>query len=263
MTYSLQLYDDIILNPLKGGVLIIQINRPNELNALRTKLLGEIAEVLEIVENDTKMKCVVLTGDEKAFAAGADILEMTTKTSVDVLRDPRVNHWQTIRKFKKPLIAAVNGFCLGGGNELAMHCDIIVAGRKAKFGQPEINLGIIPGAGGTQRLTSMLGKSKAMKYILTGDFMSAEEAYEYGLVAELCEPEMTLETALKIAHKIAIKAPIAVELAKEAVLKASDGLLENGFDFERKAFSILFSTNDKKEGVDAFVNKRKPTFEGK
>ncbi|WP_417798822.1 enoyl-CoA hydratase-related protein [Terasakiella pusilla] len=262
MTYSLQLFDDIITNPLKDGVLVIQLNRPNEFNALRTKLLDEIAQVLVRAEEDENVRCVVLTGNQKAFAAGADIKEMATKSPVDVLRDPRASSWKVIRNFKKPLIAAVNGYCLGGGNELAMHCDIIVAGENAKFGQPEINLGIIPGAGGTQRFTSLLGKSKAMRYVLTGDFMSAKQAYEAGLVAEIFAPEETLDQAINIAKKIAQKAPIAVELAKEAVLKASDSLLESGLAFERKAFAVLFSTSDQKEGADAFINKRPPVYKG-
>jgi enoyl-CoA hydratase len=263
MTYLSLPYEDIILKSLEGGVLIIQINRPKEMNALRTKLLCEMADVLGQVESDDSVKTVIVTGNERAFAAGADITEMATKSMVDVLNDPRASYWEAIRRFKKPMIAAVNGFCLGGGNELAMHCDIIIAGRSAKFGQPEINLGIIPGAGGTQRLTQMLGKSKAMKYILSGEFMSAEEACDFGLVAEVTEPELTLDRAIELARKIASKAPISVQLAKEAVLKASDGLLQDGLAFERKAFSMLFATEDKKEGVDAFMNKRKPVFKGK
>lgn len=261
--YNSHSFNDILIVSQSDGVLVIQLNRPGELNALRTQLLGEIAQVLGEVSEDPSVKCVVLTGNEKAFAAGADISEMATKTPVDVLRDPRVGHWQTIRQFKKPLIAAVNGFCLGGGNELAMHCDIIVAGNTAQFGQPEINLGIIPGAGGTQRLTAMLGKSKAMRYVLTGEFMSAQDAYDAGLVAQICEPEKTMECAIKMATKIARKAPVAVEMAKESVLRASDALLESGLAFERKAFTLLFSTEDKKEGVDAFLNKRRPEFLGK
>lgn len=263
MSYSPSLYEDIILSLLENGVLLIRLNRPKELNALRTQTLAEIATVLQQAQSDETIKCVVLSGSERVFAAGADISEMATKTPVDVLNDPRLQHWAVIRDFKKPIVAAINGFCLGGGNELAMHCDILIAGSNAQFGQPEINLGIIPGAGGTQRLTGLVGKTKAMKLVLCGEFMSARDALQAGLIAEVCEPELTLERAISLAQKIASKPPIALQLAKESVLKASDGLLKEGIAFERKAFAILFATEDKREGVQAFIEKRKPTFTGR
>jgi len=244
-------------------VLSIRLNRPKARNALRTKLLDELAQTLGKASRDERVRCVVLSGGENVFAAGADITEMIDKTPVDVLNDPRTNYWSTIGAFNKPMIGAVNGFCLGGGNELAMHCDILIAGKNARFGQPEINLGIIPGAGGTQRLTQMIGKPKAMRMILSGQFMSADEAEKAGLVAEVCEPELTYDKACALARVIASKPPVAARLAKESVLKASDVLLHEGLMFERKAFGTLFATDDKAEGVAAFMEKRKPVFKGR
>lgn len=255
--------EDILTSLNEDHVLTIQLNRPKAYNALRTQLLKEVAEVLIKATSDDLVRCVVLTGGPKVFAAGADITEMVDKTPVDVLNDPRAAYWMSIRNFPKPMIGAINGFCLGGGNELAMHCDILIAGRNAQFGQPEINLGIIPGAGGTQRLTQMIGKSKAMKLVLSGQFLSAIEAEQAGLVGEVCEPELTIQKAQNLAKIIALKPPIATRLAKEAVLKASDGLLAEGIQFERKAFALLFATQDKAEGVSAFMEKRKPTFQGR
>ncbi len=254
---------DILCSLNTDHVLTLTLNRPKARNALRTQLLGEIAAVLTKAVEDEAVRCVVLTGGLKVFAAGADITEMKDKTPVEVMNDPRSNHWRTIRDFPKPMIAAINGFCLGGGNELAMHCDILIAGSNAQFGQPEINLGIIPGAGGTQRLTQLIGKSKAMKLILSGQFMSAPEAERAGLVAEVCEPELTLDKAMRLAKTIASKPPVAARLAKESVLKASDAQLSEGMSFERKSFATLFSTQDKQEGVSAFMEKRKPTFKGR
>jgi len=256
-------HKEILTSLSPDRVLTIQLNRPKAYNALCTQLLKEVSETLVQATTDDNLHCVVLTGGLKNFAAGADITEMADKTPVDVLNDSRQLYWGIIRNFSKPMVGAINGFCLGGGCELAMHCDILIAGRTAQFGQPEINLGIIPGAGGTQRLTQMIGKSKAMKLILTGQFMSADEAEKAGLIAEVCEPEQTIEKAQSLAAIIAKKPPIAARLAKESVLKASDGLLQEGLAFERKAFALLFATQDKAEGVDAFMNKRKPTFKGR
>ena len=255
--------EDILTSLDNSFVLSIRINRPKARNALRTQLLKELSEVLNKAAQDEAVRTVMLTGGEKVFAAGADITEMVDKTPVDVLNDPRANYWLAIRNFPKPMIGAINGFCLGGGNELAMHCDILIAGTTAQFGQPEVNLGIIPGAGGTQRLTQMIGKSKAMKLVLSGQFMSAIEAEAAGLVAEVCEPELTIDKATSLAKLIAKKPPVATRLAKEAVIKASDAMLAEGIAFERKAFSMLFATEDKSEGVSAFMEKRKPTFKGR
>ncbi|SCA55502.1 enoyl-CoA hydratase-isomerase [Candidatus Terasakiella magnetica] len=254
--------EDILTSLDDSFVLSIQINRPKARNALRTNLLKELADTLDKATHDDMVRAVVLTGGAKVFAAGADITEMADKTPVDVMNDPRSGYWMAIRNFPKPMIGAVNGFCLGGGNELAMHCDVLLAGTNAQFGQPEINLGIIPGAGGTQRLTQMIGKSKAMRMVLSGQFMSAHEAEKAGLVAEVCEPELTIDKAMALAKTIATKPPVAARLAKESVLKASDAMLAQGIAFERRSFATLFATQDKAEGVSAFMEKRKPTFKG-
>ena len=244
-------------------VLSIQLYRPEVRNALNSTLLSELAETLNRAEQDPEIRCVVLSGNENAFAAGADVKEMADKTVTEILADSRIKHWSAIRNFSKPLIAAVNGYCLGGGNELAMLCDIIIAGEQAKFGQPEIKLGLIPGAGGTQRLTQAMGKSKAMQYLLTGDLLNANAALNAGLVSEVVPSAEVLPRALEIAEKISQQAPIAIKLIKESVSRASDTLLQSGLDYERKAFTILFATEDRQEGVSAFLEKRKPEFKGR
>ena len=213
--------------------------------------------------DDEDVRAVVLTGSDKVFAAGADIKELATRTPVASLTDPRPRHYERIRKFPKPLIAAVNGFALGGGCELSMHCDITIAGAGAKFGQPEVNLGIIPGAGGTQRMTRIAGQQIAMKLCLSGELIDAAEAKLVGLVAEVVPDDQTLPRALALAETIAAKAPVAVRLAKEAVLNALDLPLEAGLLFERKAFSTVLATHDFREGTSAFLEKRKPKFEGR
>lgn len=244
------------------AVRLITLLRPQALNALNTELLGELAAVLEAVENDPAIGAVVIAGSRKAFAAGADIKEMAERGLVDILNDPRLAHWQRIADFKKPLIAAVNGFALGGGCELAMHADIIIAGDDAQFGQPEINLGIMPGAGGTQRLLRAVGKSLAMQMVLTGEAITARQAQLAGLVSEVTQPELTVERALQIAQSIAGKAPLAVRLAKEALLKAFDTDLASGLRFERHAFTLLAGTRDREEGIRAFQEKRPAKFTG-
>ncbi|WP_191833995.1 2,3-dehydroadipyl-CoA hydratase PaaF [Pseudomonas fluorescens] len=245
------------------GVRLITLQRPEALNALNTQLLGELAAELALAEQDAETHAVVLTGSRKAFAAGADIKEMAERDLVGILEDPRVAHWQRIASFSKPLIAAVNGFCLGGGCELAMHADILIAGEDARFGQPEINLGIMPGAGGTQRLLRAVGKSLAMQMVLTGQAIDARHAQRAGLVSEVTQPEFTVERALAIAHVIAEKAPLAVRLAKEALLKAQDTDLASGLRFERHAFTVLAGTADRAEGIRAFQEKRRPEFTGR
>ena len=248
--------------PTTGGVLTITLHRPNALNALNTKLLEELARLLSKVNQDKNIRAVVITGSQKAFAAGADVREMASLNAVGVLKDPRVEHWKQITDFKKPLIAAVNGFCLGGGCELAMHADIIIPGKDAKFGLPEIKLGIMPGAGGTQRLLRAVGKSMAMQMVLTGEPISAQQAMGFGLISEITIPEVTVERAQKIAQQIAQHAPIAVEMAKDSVLKAFDTDLSSGLLYERKAFTLLAATEDRNEGINAFIEKRKPAFKG-
>ncbi|MDF3845478.1 2,3-dehydroadipyl-CoA hydratase [Pseudomonas citronellolis] len=247
----------------EDGVRLITLQRPEALNALNSELLGELAAELDAAERDAETRVVVITGSRKAFAAGADIKEMAERDLVGILDDPRVAHWQRITAFAKPLIAAVNGFALGGGCELAMHADILIAGEDARFGQPEINLGIIPGAGGTQRLLRAVGKSLAMQMVLTGEAIDARHALRAGLVSEVTQPEFTVERALQVARVIARKAPLAVRMAKEALLKAQDTDLASGLRFERHAFTLLAGTADREEGIRAFQEKRPARFLGR
>ncbi|EIK94765.1 enoyl-CoA hydratase-isomerase [Pseudomonas sp. M47T1] len=244
------------------SVRLITLHRPEALNALNTPLLAELTDALSDAEQCPHTRAVVLTGSRKAFAAGADIQEMAERDLVGILNDPRVASWQRITAFSKPLIAAVNGYALGGGCELAMHADILIAGRDALFGQPEINLGIMPGAGGTQRLLRAVGKSLAMQMVLTGEPIGARQALQAGLISEITEPEFTVERALAIARRIAEKAPLAVRLAKEALLKAQDTDLASGLRFERHAFTLLAGTQDRDEGIRAFQDKRRAQFRG-
>jgi enoyl-CoA hydratase len=247
----------------ESGYALIQLNRPEVMNAINMKLMEELVCALEELDKDSDVRCIVLTGNEKAFAAGADIKEMADASAIDMLQRDQFARWDRIRKIKKPIIAAVGGFALGGGCELAMTCDIIVASESAKFGQPEINLGVIPGAGGTQRLTRVVGKYKAMEMILTGATVSAEEAKHWGLVVKVVPNEYLVEEAKNLAKLIASKPPVAVRLAKEAVLKSFDTTIEGGLEFERKNFYMLFASEDQKEGMKAFVEKRKPDWKGK
>ncbi len=245
-------------------IAVVQLDRPEVLNALNEELMDELFGALEALDADDAIRCVVLTGSEKAFAAGADIKQAFVEaTPVTMLIDDLTTRWERIRRVKKPVVAAVSGYCLGGGCELAMVCDIIVASETAQFGQPEVNLGIIPGAGGTQRLTRAVGKYRAMEIILTGRRVTAEEAKAIGLVAQVYPAATWLDDAKALARTIAEKPPIAVRLAIEAIDLAQNSTLDAGLEFERKAFYLLFATEDKKEGVEAFVAKRKPVFRGK
>jgi enoyl-CoA hydratase len=254
---------DLLITDPRPHVRLLTINRPAARNALSNALLDRLATALETARDDDAVRAVVLTGSDKVFAAGADIRELATRDPVGALLDPRPRHYERIRKFPKPLIAAVNGFALGGGCELSMHCDITIAGTGTRFGQPEVNLGIIPGAGGTQRLTRIAGQQIAMKLCLSGEIIDAVEAKAVGLVAEVVPDDQTLARALALAETIAAKAPIAVRLAKESVLNALDLPLESGLAFERKAFSTVLATQDFREGTGAFLEKRKPKFEGR
>ena len=248
----------------EGSIATIQLNRPAVLNALNAEVLTELGDAMRDLDDDATCRCIVLTGNEKAFAAGADIKEaFVGVTAVSMLQQDLTAKWEVIRRIKTPIIAAVSGFALGGGCELAMICDIIVASETAKFGQPEINLGIIPGAGGTQRLTRAVGKWVANELILTGRFISAQEAKDIGLVVHVYPAPTWLDDAKALARTIAEKPPVAARLATEAVDLAWNSTLDAGLEFERKAFYLLFATEDKKEGVDAFVNKRKASFKGK
>ena len=242
----------------------VQINRPAVRNALNDEVMDELVKALTALDDDDTIRCIVLTGDERAFAAGADIKEtFVTATPVSMLKQDLTSKWEAIRRIRTPIIAAVSGYALGGGCELAMVCDIIVASETAQFGQPEINLGIIPGAGGTQRLTRAVGKYRANELILTGRFIKADEAKAIGLAAQVYPTASWLDDAKALARTIAEKPPVAVRLATEAVDLAWNSTLDAGLEFERKAFYLLFATEDKKEGVDAFVNKRKATFKGR
>jgi len=255
-------YQNILVTK-EGAIGIIQLNRPKLLNALNFELMTELVNALEELDREAAVKVMILTGGERAFAAGADLAEMSQATPVDLVLGRRFELWDRIRKISKPIIAAVSGYCLGGGNELAMNCDLIIASETATFGQPEVNVGIIPGAGGTQRLPRVVGKYKAMEMILTGKSISADEAYRIGLVNHVVPPESLMEEAKKIATDIASKPPISIRSAKEAILRAQDTTLEVGLEFERKAFYMLFATEDGKEGMKAFLEKRKPNFKGK
>jgi enoyl-CoA hydratase len=247
----------------ENGVAVIQLNRPEVLNAINIQLMKELVEALKECDRDPNVRCIILTGNEKAFAAGADIKEMSETSAIEMVQRDQFSRWDRIRKIKKPIIAAVSGYALGGGCELAMACDIIIASASAKFGQPEVNIGVIPGAGGTQRLTRAVGKYKAMEIILTGDTISADEAYRCGLAAKVVPDDRLLEEAKLLARKIADKPPLAVQLAKESILKSFDLTIEDGIVFERKNFYMLFASEDQKEGMRAFVEKRKPRWKGK
>jgi enoyl-CoA hydratase len=245
------------------GYALIQFNRPEVLNAINMKLMEELVSTLEELDKDSDVRCIVITGSEKAFAAGADIKEMADASAIEMLQRDQFARWDRIRKIKKPIIAAVSGFALGGGCELAMTCDIIIASESAKFGQPEINLGVIPGAGGTQRLTRAVGKYKAMEMVLTGSMITAEEAKQWGLVVKVVPNEYLLEEAKNLATMIASKPPVAVRLGKEAIMKSFDTTIEGGLEFERKNFYMLFASDDQKEGMKAFMEKRKAGWKGK
>ncbi|KAL9956967.1 hypothetical protein ACROYT_G038537 [Oculina patagonica] len=244
----------------KQNVGFIQLNRPKALNALCDQLMSELKDALDDFETDKTVGAIVITGSEKAFAAGADIKEMENLTFQQCLMGDFLSHWTRVTRCKKPVIAAVNGFALGGGCELAMMCDIIYAGNKAKFGQPEILLGTIPGAGGTQRLPRAVGKSLAMEMILTGDHISAEDAQKSGLVSKVFPAEELVNEAIKTAEKISSLSKIVVQIAKEAVNTGYETSLEEGLHFEKRVFHSTFATNDRKEGMTAFVEKRKAKF---
>lgn len=256
-------FENIILDPVEKKIQVIRLNRPQAKNALTTQLLKEILAVLDNIATNPKIGAVVITGGDQVFAAGADLQEMAQLDLVGVLNDERPAIWRRIYQFQKPILAAVNGYALGGGCELAMHADIIIAGETAQFGQPEINLGIIPGAGGTQRLIRAVGKSVAMKMVLSGEFIGADEAKQCGLVAEVTTTENCISRTIELATKIAKKPPLAVIQAKEVMLKAFETDLESGLLYERKAFTVLAATEDRNEGIQAFLEKRKPAYKGK
>jgi enoyl-CoA hydratase len=242
---------------------IVRLNRPKQLNALNGAVMDALCDALEALDRDDEVRAIVVTGNERAFAAGADIGEMAGASAVEMLRSNRIGQWDRVRRVSKPIIAAVSGWCLGGGCELAMTLDLIVAGEGAKFGQPEIKIGVIPGAGGTQRLTRAIGKSKAMEMILTGEPISAAAAERAGLVARVVPDELVVEDALALAATIAKQSPLALRLAKEAVNAAYEMSLSDALTHERRLFYLLFASDDQKEGMAAFLEKRSPDFTGR
>jgi len=253
-----------IIVETRGPVGLVRLNRPQALNALNAQLMDELAAAIDVFEAEEAIGCIVVTGSEKAFAAGADIKEMQSKSYMDVYKEDFITrNWERVARCRKPVIAAVAGYALGGGCELAMMCDFILAGDNAKFGQPEINLGTIPGAGGTQRLTRFVGKSKAMEMCLTARMMDAEEAERSGLVSRIVPKDQLLEEAIKVATRISELSAPAVMIAKESVNRAYETTLAEGVRFERRIFHSTFSMADQKEGMQAFIDKRKPQFKNK
>jgi enoyl-CoA hydratase len=254
--------DLVLLERPAEGVVLLRINRPEVRNALNLEVRKLLAKHLGEVSEDSTTRAVVLTGNDKSFAAGADIKEMADLGSIEMMQRGVHRLWRAISGCTKPVIAAVSGYALGGGCELAMTCDIIVAGESARFGQPEVNIGIIPGGGGTQRLTRAVGKYKAMRYILTGELFSAKDAFDMGLVSEIVPDPEVEGRAIDPARQLAALPPLAVQLAKEAVLAGMEAPLSSSLALETKSLQLLFSSRDQKEGMRAFIEKRKPKFEG-
>ena len=254
---------EYILTWTEGNVGIVQLNRPKVLNALNKAIMGEIIGALEAFDSTDDIGCLLVTGNERAFAAGADITEMAGATVVSMLNSPFIDYWDRLRRIAKPVVAAVSGYALGGGCELAMACDMIVASETARFGQPEINIGVIPGAGGTQRLARSVGKALTMEMVLNGRFLTADEALQHGLVNRVVPAEVYLKEAVGFAAEIAGRAPIAIRLGKEAVNAAFETSLQAGLAHERRLFYMLFASEDQKEGMDAFINKRPAEWQGR
>jgi enoyl-CoA hydratase len=244
-------------------IAVVLLNRPKQLNALSDELMSALVDALRELDADEAIRCIVVGGSERAFAAGADIGQLAQASPIEMYYQRRVDRWDEIRALWTPLVAAVSGFCLGGGCELAMACDLVVASETAKFGQPETGLGLIPGAGGTQRLTRAVGKSVAMDVILSGRFLSAEEALRAGLVARVVAKEAWLVEAKRVARDIAVKGPVATRLAKEAVDRAFEGPLTLGVEYERRLLYLALASEDAKEGLTAFLEKRRPDFKGR
>jgi enoyl-CoA hydratase len=244
-------------------VALVTLDRPEQLNALSNQLMNELVGALEELDADPEIRCIVLAGNDRAFAAGADIAEMASATAMDMLRQRRVEQWDAIRGLRTPLVAAVSGFCLGGGCELAMACDLIVASETAKFGQPETGLGIIPGAGGTQRLARTIGKQLAMELVLTGRRIDAREAHRIGIVNQVTRKKEWLDKAVELAEVVARRPPVAVRLAKQAVLAAEETALSAGLEYERRLYELAMATEDRIEGMTAFIEKRLPQFKGR
>jgi enoyl-CoA hydratase len=253
----------VLLERPVEGVALVRLNRPDRLNALNMAVRESLASHFTALASDDAIRCVVITGDEKAFAAGADVAELAERTPTDEAFAKSRAAWAAIERYRRPIIAAVSGFALGGGCELAMHCDIIIAGEGAKLGQPEVKLGIMPGAGGTQRLVRAVGKFAAMRWLLTGDLLSAADALRLGLVSEVVPDGQVLPHALEIATRIAALPPLAVAAIKEAVVLGADLPLDAALRLEAQSFQILFATDDRSEGMRAFLERRKPEFKGR
>ena len=253
----------VLLERPSEGVALLRLNRPDRLNALNMAVRESLASHFTALAADEAIRCVVITGDEKAFAAGADVAELAERTATDAAFTRSRAAWAAMERYRRPIIAAVNGFALGGGCELAMHCDIIIAGEGAKLGQPEVKLGIMPGAGGTQRLVRAVGKFAAMRWLLTGDLLSASDAHRLGLVSEVVPDSNVLQHALEIAVRIAALPPLAVGAIKEVVLGGADLPLEEALRLEGRSFQMLFATEDRAEGMRAFLEKRKAEFKGR
>ncbi len=255
--------EPVVLSSQEGPVGLLRLNRPDVLNALNSEVMDALVQALSAWDREESVRVVVLTGGERAFAAGADIAEMQGQSAADMLSSPQLTRWEAIRRFSKPLIGAVSGWALGGGMELAMCCDLLVASETARFGQPEIRIGVMPGAGGTQRLTRTVGKVRAMDLVLSGRHLTAAEAHEWGLVNRVVAAEHCLAEALRWAAELAAGPPVALALAKESVLFSLDSTVETGLLHERRLFALLFATEDQKEGMRAFLDKRPPQFEGR
>jgi enoyl-CoA hydratase len=254
---------ELVLVERDGSIAIVLLNRPEALNALSDELMAELVKTLTELDAEEGVRCIVLGGSERVFAAGADIAELAKTSAIDFYYQRRVERWDAIAGLRTPLVAAVSGYCLGGGCELAMTCDLIVASETAQFGQPETGVGVIPGAGGTQRWTRAVGKALAMDVILSGRFLSADEALRAGLVARVVAREAWLDEAKRLARAITEKAPVATRLAKEAVDRAFDSTLTVGVEYERRLFALALASTDAKEGLNAFLEKRKPDFKGR
>ncbi len=252
-----------VLTEVIDQIGVLRLNRPDKLNALNLDTMTRLVDALERFDADPGVRCMLLTGDDRAFAAGADIADMASASMVEMYLRNQFARWERIKRVQKPIVAAVAGYALGGGCELMMHCDIIVAAETARFGQPEINIGVMPGAGGTQRLTRAIGKARAMDLVLTGRMITAHEALAAGLVSRVVPREHYYEEALRIGRELCSRPPLALRLAKEAVLKAHELGLSDGLEYERKLFYMLFATDDQKEGMRAFFEKRPPVFVGR
>jgi len=254
---------ELVLTERDDAVAVLTLNRPDALNALSDELMETLVSTLQELERDDEVRCIVVAGSDKAFAAGADIGELARSSAIELYYQRRIERWDTIRGLWTPLVAAVSGYCLGGGCELALACDLIVASESATFGQPETGVGVIPGAGGTQRLTRVVGKAVAMDVILSGRFLTAQEALAAGLVARVVGEGEWLDEAKRVAAEIAAKAPIATRLAKEGVDRAFEGPLQLGLEYERRLLYLAFASEDAKEGLEAFMEKRKPEWKGR